>query len=65
MARKPKVSSYAFTPYDNFLYLLAELELVVGAGKIEWSSTSVSAARQRLEILAAKMAQLANCYGSE
>lgn len=65
MVRKPKTSSEVFTAYDNFLYLLAELELVVGSGRIRWSAPSASRARQRIDVLAATMGQLANKFESE
>lgn len=65
MVRKPKKSSEVYTAYDNFLYLLAELELVVGSGTIRWSASSASRARQRMDVLAATMGRLANKFESE
>jgi hypothetical protein len=65
MARKSKASSELFTVYENFLYLLAEIELVIGSGKIEWSPATTAAARRRLEVLVAKMGKLEGGSGSE
>lgn len=67
MARKPKRLSDAITSYDNFLYLLAELELIVGSGKIDWSSRSATAtaARCRLETLVAQMGKLESGSGCQ
>jgi len=58
MARKSKARPAAFTLNDNFLYLLAELELLVGSGDIDWSSASATVARQRLEKLVVRMFKL-------
>jgi hypothetical protein len=58
MVRKPKQSPEVFTAYENFIYLLTELELVVEAGAIRWSPATVNSAKRRLEELAAKMHQV-------
>jgi hypothetical protein len=41
----------AFTSLESFFYLLTELELAVGSGKIEWSTSSAIAAARRLDQL--------------
>jgi hypothetical protein len=58
MAKRSKASSELFTAYENFLYLLAEIELVIRSQKIDWSPTTAAAARRRLEVLVAKMGKL-------
>jgi hypothetical protein len=62
MVKKPKPASAPkpFTSYENFLYLLAELELTVAAGNISWTATSAMMAWRRLDNLAAEMQQRAN-----
>jgi hypothetical protein len=64
MASKPRAPPDVFTSYENFLYLLAELELVVGSGRIEWSTASALAARRRMEELTARMRQLTSQLGN-
>jgi hypothetical protein len=59
MVRKPKTSPRSFTSHENFLYLLTELELVVGSGKIEWSAVSAITAQRRLDRLSATVRTLA------
>jgi len=65
MARKSKASSEPFTVYENFLYLLAEIELVIGSQKIQWSPITAAKARGRLEVLVAKMSKLEGGSGTE
>lgn len=62
MVRKPKpaLASKPFTSYENFLYLLAELELTVASGNIPWTATSAMVAWRRLDTLAAEVQQRAN-----
>jgi hypothetical protein len=62
MVRKPKPASALkpFTRYENFLYLLTELELTVASGKISWTATSAMAAWRRLDKLAAEVQQRAD-----
>ena len=47
-----------FTSYENFAYLLTELELTVGFGRIKWSAASATAAWRRLDNLTATLRQL-------
>jgi hypothetical protein len=54
VVRKPKRQPEVFSGYENFIYLLTELELVVDAGTIQWSATTAGAATRRLEKLAAR-----------
>jgi hypothetical protein len=42
----------AFTGYESFLYLLAELEMVIAGGTVQWTIATADAARRRLEVLA-------------
>jgi hypothetical protein len=65
MVIKPRAPRGSFTHHENFLYLLAELELVVGSGKIEWSAASAVLAQRRLDRLAAAMHQLASQLENE
>jgi hypothetical protein len=64
MARKSKASSEPFTVYENFLYLLAEIELVIGSQKIQWSPITTAKARERLEVLVAKLSKLEGGSGT-
>ena len=59
MVRRPPKPPEVFTSYENFLYLLAELELAIASGKIEWPEASVTAAWRRLDRLTAAVRQLA------
>ena len=47
------------THYENFLYLLSELERVVETSNIEWDAESAIAAQHRLDRLAAMMRRIA------
>jgi len=58
MARKPRAPAAVFTDFESFLYLLTELELAVGAGKIRWSIASAIAAEHRLGNLVATIRQV-------
>ena len=58
MARKPRAPAAVFTDLESFLYLLTELELAVGAGKIQWSTASAIAAERRLGYLVAMIRQV-------
>ena len=55
MARRPRRVLKTFSGYENFAYLLTELELVVEEGNIEWSPPTAEAAVHRLERLTAIM----------
>ena len=59
MARKPRPPPQEITSYENFLYLLAELELVVQSGTVRWAAASAVLAARRLDKLAATMHELA------
>jgi hypothetical protein len=59
MVRKPRKPPEPVTRYENFLYLLAELERVVASGKIECSAASALEAWHRLGRLTAAVRQLA------
>jgi hypothetical protein len=39
------------TPYENFLYLLAEMEAAIERGTIRWPPETAKAARDRLGLL--------------
>jgi hypothetical protein len=58
MARKTKASSELFTTYEHLLYLLAEIEILVGSGTIGWPSGAATAARRRLDILVTEIGKL-------
>jgi hypothetical protein len=62
MVRRPKPppASKPFTSYENFLYLLTELELTVASGKISWTATSAMMTWRRLDKLATEAQQRAN-----
>jgi hypothetical protein len=47
------------TSYENFLYLLAELEIVVQSGAIKWTAAAAFLAVRRLDTLAGTMRKLA------
>jgi hypothetical protein len=55
--RKPTAPPGSFTQYENFLYLLTELELMVGSNKIRWSAESAILAQRRLDKLTAAVHQ--------
>jgi hypothetical protein len=46
-------------PYENFIYLVAELEAALDRRTIHWSAPSVRAAQQRLAKLSAELHQIA------
>jgi hypothetical protein len=56
--RKPRLPAGSFTQYENFLYLLTELELIVGSKKVNWSADSAILAQRRLDKLTAAVHQL-------
>jgi hypothetical protein len=58
MARKPRTPPAAFTSLEDFYYLLTELELAVGSGKIEWSTASARNVRRRLDKLTATVCEV-------
>jgi hypothetical protein len=47
------------TPYDNFLYLTAEIEAALGAGTIDWPPGSGDLACQRYVAILAALVQTA------
>jgi len=55
MVRRSRSPPKPFSVYENFNYLLTELELAVGRGHVEWSPPTAIAAMRRLERLAATM----------
>jgi hypothetical protein len=55
VVKKRKQLPEAFSDYEGFVYLLAELELVIEGGTIGWSVATASATKHRLEELAARM----------
>jgi hypothetical protein len=55
VVRKPKQLQETFSDYEGFVYLLAELELVIEAGTIRWSVITANATKHRLVELAARM----------
>jgi hypothetical protein len=63
--RKPAAPPGSFTQYENFLYLLSELELIVGSNKIRWSADAVILAQCRLDKLAAAVHQLVSKLENE
>ena len=65
MVRKPRAPLGSFTHHENFLYLLTELELIVGSGKIEWSAASAVLAQRRLDKLTALVHQLVSRLANE
>ena len=58
MVRKPRAPPGSFTQYENFLYLLTELELIIASGEIKWSAAAAIAARYRLDKLTAAVREL-------
>jgi hypothetical protein len=58
VVRKRKQSPDSFSSYEGFVYLLAELELVIEAGDIQWSLPAANATKYRLEELAVKMGRI-------
>ena len=58
MSRKPKVHAQVFTSHERFVYLLAELEIVVASGTVEWTTASVATARNRVDRIATALHQL-------
>jgi hypothetical protein len=65
VARKTRQLPQTFTGYENFVYLLAELELVIEGGTIEWSVATANATKHRLEELARKMERIIGQVESE
>jgi hypothetical protein len=47
------------TRYDNFLYLLAELEQAIERNTIQWDAKSSISAQRRLDRLTAKLRRIA------
>lgn len=45
--------------YENFLYILAEIERTIGRGTIPWTVASAEAAHHRFAKLSAEMARVA------
>ena len=58
MSRKPKVHAQVFTSHERFVYLLAELEIVIASGTVEWTTASVATARNRVDRIATALHQL-------
>jgi hypothetical protein len=58
MLRKPRAPQAAFTGYESFIYLLTEIEIIIGSGTVKWSAATALAASQRLDRLAASVRQL-------
>ena len=58
MSRKPKVHAQVFTSHERFVYLLAELEIVIASGTVEWTTASVATARSRVDRIATALHQL-------
>ena len=48
MVRKPKQRVQLFSDYENFVYLMAELELLIESGTIEWSVGTANATKHRM-----------------
>jgi hypothetical protein len=65
MVRKLRSPRGFFTHHENFFYLLTELELIVGSGKIEWSAASAVLAQRRLDKLTAAVHQLVSQLENE
>ena len=63
--RKSRTPPGSFTPYENFLYLLTELELIVGSNKITWTAASAILAQRRLDKLTAAVHQLVSQLENE
>jgi hypothetical protein len=57
VVRRPRPREL-FSRYENFIYLLTELELAMKRGGIEWSETMARAAKRRLEVLATRMERI-------
>lgn len=60
MPSKPKRASLAPSPYDNFLYLLMELEQAVERGNIRWPAGAVNTILGRLGGIAQHVTLAAN-----
>jgi len=58
MSRKPKVHAQVFTSHERFVYLLAELEIVIASGTVEWTTASVATASNRVDRIATALHQL-------
>ena len=58
MTTKPKLQPDVFTGHERFVYLLTELELIVGSGAVNWTATSVIAARDRVDRIAEAIHEL-------
>ena len=56
MNEKPARSSCDPTPYENFLYLLAEMERSVGRGNIQWPAIAADRILARLGRIAQSVA---------
>jgi hypothetical protein len=62
LARIRKLKSSPAVPtavYENFLYLLCEMESAVGRNMIQWSTETAESARRRLENLASALDHIA------
>jgi hypothetical protein len=59
VSKRPTKSATADVVYENFLYLLAEMEFALARQKIEWTIESAEAAQRRLEKLATELRAMA------
>ena len=57
MSKKPADKSCIPTAYDNFVYLLHEMERAVERGLIQWPAGAKSIIRRRLATIVRKLAE--------
>jgi hypothetical protein len=62
--RKPNPAARG-AAYDNFLYLLAEMERTLERGTIQWTPASALAAQRRLVNMFAELGVIAIRVGEE
>lgn len=62
---KRKKTAQTFSRYENFVYLLTELETTVDSGTICWSAAAAAAAKVRLNLLEQALDAVIRQIGNE
>jgi hypothetical protein len=60
MSKPPRGRPGPDAEYENFLYLLAEMERAIEQGTVAWSVASAEAAHHRLEKLSTELVRIAS-----
>jgi hypothetical protein len=65
MPKRKSDPAASATGYDNFLYLLSEMEASFARGNIQWTAASARAAQRRLVDVFAELGAIAVRLGEE